>query len=49
MRTFYAEESENLLCLSKRTTGHVEPDGDARQGVRRPLSLPTFKIRRILL
>jgi len=45
MRAFYAEESENFLCLSERTTGRVEPDGKRPDGRRRPLSLPTFKIR----
>jgi len=47
MRALYAEKSKNCLCLSKRTAGRVEPDGERPDGRRRPLSLPTFNICRI--
>lgn len=42
MRAFQAKYSKNRLCLAKRTTGCVEPGGNTRQGVRRPLPLPVF-------
>lgn len=45
-RAFYAEKTQNCFCLSERKAGSMESDGDARQGVRRPLPLPTFIIRR---
>jgi len=47
MRAFNAEETNNLLCFSERTAGRVEPDGERPDGRRRPLTLPTFKIRRL--
>ena len=47
MRAFNAEETKNLLCFSERTTGRVEPDGERPDGRRRPLTLPTFNIRRL--
>jgi hypothetical protein len=42
MRAFHAARSENRFCLSNRTTGRVEPDGERPNGRRRPLTLPIF-------
>jgi len=47
MKGLDAEQPKNCLCFSEWTSGRVEPDGHARWGVRRPLSLQKFNICRI--
>jgi hypothetical protein len=46
-RTTDAETAENRCRFSEPTAGCVEPDDEARQDVRRPLSLPSFKPSRV--
>lgn len=47
MSGFHTDQSKNRLCLSTRTTGRVETDGEHPDGRRRPLALPTFKSSRV--
>jgi hypothetical protein len=46
MRAFDAEQAKNHLCLTQGTSGRVKADGERPDGRRRPLTLPTLKIRR---